>query len=198
MQSRMDTLGVAFRPHVKTAKCLPVAHLQRDAGARGITVSTLKEAEEFFGAGFDDILYAVGLTPNKFAHVQALRQRGCSLKVIVDSAEAARALVQTGQPFEVLIEVDTDGQRAGVAPDSGLLLQIGLMLHGSAARLAGVMTHAGGSYGLHTPDALAAFAEQERCRCVPRPGVCAPPGCRARSSASARHPPRSLLRTSKA
>jgi threo-3-hydroxy-D-aspartate ammonia-lyase len=166
MQSRMDTLGVAFRPHVKTAKCLPIARLQRDAGARGITVSTLKEAEEFFHAGFDDILYAVGLTPNKFAHVQALQQRGCALKVIVDSAEAAQAMVQTGQHFEVLIEVDTDGQRAGVAPDSGLLLQIGHVLHGSAARLAGVMTHAGGSYGLYTPEALAAFAEQERWRCV--------------------------------
>jgi D-serine deaminase-like pyridoxal phosphate-dependent protein len=166
MQARMDALGVAFRPHVKTAKCLPIARLQRDAGARGITVSTLKEAEEFFGAGFDDILYAVGLSPNKFDHVQALQQRGCALKVIVDSVEAAQALVDTGRAFEVLIEVDTDGQRAGVAPDTGLLLQIGRTLHGSAARLAGVMTHAGGSYGLHTPGALAAFAEQERSRCV--------------------------------
>ncbi len=63
MQARMDALGVAFRPHVKTAKCLEVAQLQHAAGARGITVSTLKEAETFFAAGFDDILYAVGIAP---------------------------------------------------------------------------------------------------------------------------------------
>ena len=51
MQSRMDALGVKLRPHVKTSKCLEVVRRQREAGARGITVSTLKEAEEFFAAG---------------------------------------------------------------------------------------------------------------------------------------------------
>jgi Alanine racemase, N-terminal domain len=60
MQRRMDALGVSFRPHVKTSKCLDVARRQRDAGACGITVSTLKEAEEFFDGGFDDILWCEG------------------------------------------------------------------------------------------------------------------------------------------
>lgn len=50
MQSRMNALGVAFRPHVKTAKCVEVARQQQDAGARGITVSTPKEAQAFFKA----------------------------------------------------------------------------------------------------------------------------------------------------
>ena len=48
MQSRMDSLGVSFRPHVKTSKCVAVTQAQIQAGARGITVSTLKEAEQFF------------------------------------------------------------------------------------------------------------------------------------------------------
>ena len=59
MQSRISALGARLRPHVKTAKCLPVADLQMVAGAQGITVSTLKEAEVFFDAGITDILYAV-------------------------------------------------------------------------------------------------------------------------------------------
>jgi D-serine deaminase-like pyridoxal phosphate-dependent protein len=50
MQQRMDALGVRLRPHVKTTKCIEVARRQRDAGAVGITVSTLKEAEQFFAA----------------------------------------------------------------------------------------------------------------------------------------------------
>ena len=41
MQEHLDRLGVRFRPHVKTAKCLPVARRQIEAGARGITVSTV-------------------------------------------------------------------------------------------------------------------------------------------------------------
>jgi hypothetical protein len=65
MQARMNTLGVAFRPHVKTSKCTPVARAQQAAGARGITVSTLKEASAFFADGFTDILYAVGMVPAK-------------------------------------------------------------------------------------------------------------------------------------
>ena len=51
MQARMNALGVKFRPHVKTTKCNQVVQAQLDAGAQGITVSTLKEAEQFFAAG---------------------------------------------------------------------------------------------------------------------------------------------------
>ena len=166
MQQRMNALGVRLRPHVKTAKSLAVARLQRDAGARGITVSTLKEAEQFFAAGFDDILYAVCIAPGKLPAVQALRERGCRLTVLVDSVAAAQAVVAGGHRFDVMIEIDTDGHRAGVKPDDDLLLAIGRTLHDGGATLVGVMTHAGASYELNTPEALAAMAEQERSRCV--------------------------------
>ena len=65
MQRRVAALGVSFRPHVKTAKSVEVA--QRLTPTRGgpITVSTLKEAEQFFAHGFTDILYAVGIAPAK-------------------------------------------------------------------------------------------------------------------------------------
>src|SRR5262249_10686901 len=82
MQQHVDALGVAFRPHVKTSKCLPVVQAQRAAGARGITVSTLKEAEQFFEAGIADVLYAVCVVPAKLPQVLALRERGCELKII--------------------------------------------------------------------------------------------------------------------
>lgn len=170
MATRVEALNVALRPHVKTAKCVEVATLQRAAGARGITVSTLREAEEHFAAGFDDILYAVGITPNKLEHVLALRRRGCQLTVILDSTEAADVVVGLGRAhhhhFEVLIEVDVDGHRAGVPPGSPLLVQIGRRLHGGGAKLKGVMTHGGGSYSARGHEELLAFAEQERSRCV--------------------------------
>jgi D-serine deaminase-like pyridoxal phosphate-dependent protein len=92
MQSRTDALGVRLRPHVKTTKCVEIGRRQRVAGARGITVSTLKEAEQFFAAGFDDVLYAVGFVPGKLERVRALRDDGCRLTVIVDSLDAAGAL----------------------------------------------------------------------------------------------------------
>ena len=168
MQSRMDTLGVRFRPHVKTSKCVDVARRQLAAGARGITVSTLKEADQFFQAGFEDILYAVSLAPQKVAAALDLRRRGCQLQVVVDSMAAARALTQqaAGEPVPVLIEVDVDGHRGGVAPGSPLLPEIGRHLHEQGLQLLGVMAHAGSSYDQQTPAQLQAIAEQERAQSV--------------------------------
>lgn len=169
MQSRMNGLGVAFRPHVKTTKCLPIAKAQIEAGARGITVSTLKEAEQFFAAGVQDILYAVGMAAPKLRQAAKLISEGCTLKIIADSADAASAIAtyssQYGVKFEVWIEIDTDSHRSGVKPESDDLLEIGRILNNAGA-LGGVMTHAGGSYALNTPEALQAMAEQERSRCV--------------------------------
>ena len=92
MQQRMNALGVTFRPHVKTTKCLDVVRAQVAAGAQGITVSTLKEAEAFFAAGITDILYAVGIVATKLPRAMALHRQGCSLKLVVDNVEAASAV----------------------------------------------------------------------------------------------------------
>ncbi len=170
MQSRMNALGVNLRPHVKTSKCIDVARRQIAAGARGITVSTLKEAEQFFAAGITDVLYAVGMVPSKLPQAKALRDRGCDLKIIVDSVEAATAVAAFGRAhehvFEVWLEVDTDGHRAGLAPEGDALIATGRALHEGGMKLGGVMTHAGASYELNTSAALEAMAEQERSRCV--------------------------------
>lgn len=55
MAARGRDAGVAIRPHVKTHKIPEVAALQRDAGARGLTIG---EAEAFAKAGFDDLFIA--------------------------------------------------------------------------------------------------------------------------------------------
>ncbi|MCC8394613.1 DSD1 family PLP-dependent enzyme [Paraburkholderia sp. MMS20-SJTR3] len=170
MQARMNTLGVAFRPHVKTTKSIDVVRAQLAAGARGITVSTLKEAEAFFAAGVTDILYAVGIVPSKLPRALALRRQGCDLKLVVDNPTAAAALAafgdQHGERFEAWIEIDTDGHRSGIQPEQQTLLDVGRILHENGVTVGGVMTHAGSSYELNTPDALAALAEQERAGCV--------------------------------
>ncbi len=170
MQQRMDALGVRFRPHVKTTKCIEVAKAQQAAGARGITVSTLKEAEQFFAAGFSDILYAVGMAPHRLPHALELRRRGCALGIITDGIESARAIADfgraNGEAFDVLIEVDTDGHRSGIRPEEDRLLEVARVLHDGGMRLGGVMTHAGSSYDFDTPKALRAVAEQERAGCV--------------------------------
>ena len=171
MQQQMNSLGVHFRPHVKTSKCLPVVQAQIAAGAQGITVSTLKEAEQFFAAGITDILYAVGMTAGKLPKVLALRRQGCQLKIITDNATSAADIAafgkEHGESFEVWIEIDCDGHRSGIKPDdTAQLLAVARVLQAGGMRLGGVITHAGSSYELNTPEALSAMAEQERAGCV--------------------------------
>ncbi|MBS0361785.1 MAG: alanine racemase [Proteobacteria bacterium] len=155
---------VAFRPHLKTAKSLDVADLV-SPGRGPITVSTLKEAEVFAAHGFRDIVYAVGVAPDKLPRVAALNAAGARTRVILDNLQAAAAVAdfgrEAGRIVPTLIEVDTDGHRGGVRPHDPVLLRIGEVLAVVGA-LEGVLTHAGGSYGARTPDELAAFAETER------------------------------------
>ncbi|CAG9249364.1 D-threo-3-hydroxyaspartate dehydratase [Burkholderia cepacia] len=170
MQAHLDALGVRFRPHVKTTKCTHVVDAQIAAGAQGVTVSTLKEAEQFFAHGIRDIVYAVGMVPAKLGQALALRRQGCDLKLVTDSLPAAHAIAEFGRAhgerFEVWIEVDVDGHRSGIPPDAGLLIDVGRALVDGGLVLGGVLAHAGSSYDYSTPEALAAIAEQERSRTV--------------------------------
>ena len=165
MQCRMNDLGVRLRPHVKTSKCLDVAKAQIAAGAQGITVSTLKEAEQFFEAGVKDILYAVGMAPSKLSRALALCQRGCDLKLITDNVMSAREIVEFGRMhnhvFEVWIEIDTDGHRSGIAPEDDLLLEVARTLHDGGMQVGGVMTHAGSSYDYDRREDLRRIAKLE-------------------------------------
>lgn len=171
MQQRIAALGVAFRPHVKTAKCLPVARAMLGADTGPITVSTLREADEFAAAGFTDITYAVGISANKLAHVARLLESGVTLKVILDSVDAARAVVAAADglaaPLGVLIEIDTDAHRAGIAPtDAAQLAAVAAALQHPKVHLQGVLTHLGASYEACSAAALQAAAEQERAGAV--------------------------------
>ena len=166
MRDQLARLKVAFRPHVKTAKCVEVALAMSGGVAGPITASTLREADYFADNGFTDILYAVGITANKMGHVASLLGRGIKLTLILDNLDAAHALVQASAALSVsvhaLIEIDCDGHRAGILPDSPELLAVAQILSAGGVIVAGVMTHAGGSYDCRSDAALRAMAEQER------------------------------------
>lgn len=165
--ARIRSLGAQLRPHVKTHKAIEVARMQRAAGMRGITVSTLAEARAFAAHGFDDITYAVPVEPGKFAAVTAMVAAGTRLAVITDDldvpgplADAARA---AGVTLDVYVKVDCGYHRCGVDPEGpdflGLARRIG---ERTPLRLAGLVAHAGHSYKARGVEAVRAVARQER------------------------------------
>jgi D-serine deaminase-like pyridoxal phosphate-dependent protein len=151
--------NVALRPHMKTAKSIDVARLALEGQPGGITVSTLAEAEYFAAHGISDILYAVGITPQKLDQVAKLNTAGAQIIVVTDDPDTAPAIAAHPQPVRTLIEIDTGESRGGVAPDSDVLLEIAERL---GPRLAGVMTHAGHSYSARSTDEITQIAENER------------------------------------
>lgn len=166
LSERVANLGAMLRPHLKTAKSIDIAKRLFPGGAGPITVSTLAEAEYFAGLGFRDIVYAVGLAPQKAERALQLRHAGVDLKVILDTVEQAKGLGTAGRAMGIvpsaLIEIDSDDHRGGLAPDDPLLGEVAAALSQSNVHLAGVLTHAGESYNLSDPESLAAAAENER------------------------------------
>ena len=166
MRAKLGGLGVRMRPHVKTNKCLEVARHFFDEGSGPITVSTLREARFFLDKGFRDLLYGVAIAPNKFAQAAELVALGAALTLVLDSAQTASLLADYarahGQRFDVLLEIDCDGHRSGLPPDSPMIVEIAQILRRGGIEVKGVMTHAGNSYNSKTTDEIEACANQER------------------------------------
>lgn len=166
MRARADALKVTLRPHLKTAKSAKVAELCH-GGTRGpITVSTLAEAGYFAKAGFRDITYAVPIAPQKLTQVAAIMKDGVDLKVITDNLAVAEATAAKGRElgvtFRALIKIDCGLGRAGILPDAPELLPLAAALSQPGAALAGVLTHAGHSYGAKSIAEIERIAEEER------------------------------------
>ncbi|KAI8904494.1 hypothetical protein DFJ77DRAFT_480410 [Powellomyces hirtus] len=85
--------GVCARVHVKTHKTIEGALLQLGDTLKSIMVSTLAEARYFAASGlFQDILYAVPLSPDKIQEVHQLAQLVDQFHVFVDNDTIIDAL----------------------------------------------------------------------------------------------------------
>jgi D-serine deaminase-like pyridoxal phosphate-dependent protein len=149
--------GVALRPHVKTHKSPQIARLQLEAGASGLTVATVAEAEVFADAGCTDLFvaYPLWVDAPKGARVRALAER-VALTVGVDSVEGARALAAQAPGTPVLVEVDSGHHRSGVPPTTAGEVAESAARAGLDVR--GVFTFPGHSYA---PGLQADVAGQE-------------------------------------
>jgi D-serine deaminase-like pyridoxal phosphate-dependent protein len=143
--------GVALRPHVKTHKSLALARLQLDAGAAGITVGTIGEAEAMVYGGIDDVFvgYPVWVDGPKADRLRRLHERS-SLTVGVDSPDSARllaaAVAGSGRgPLRVLVELDSGARRSGVAGPAEAVA-VARAARDAGLDVVGVFTHGGHGY----------------------------------------------------
>ncbi|MBT2596878.1 D-TA family PLP-dependent enzyme [Arthrobacter sp. ISL-72] len=163
MASAVRAKGLNLRPHAKTHKIPEIAARQMAAGASGLTVATIGEAEVFAAAGVEDIFiaYPLWLSPQKADRLLRL-SRTARIAVGVDSAEGATVLGVTlgngAGNVAVLVEVDSGHHRSGVRPEA--VAPVAEAAARAGLKVTGVFTFPGHSYAPGMP-AEAARQEQQ-------------------------------------
>lgn len=163
MAAVVEGKGMNLRPHVKTHKIPQIAALQLAAGAVGLTVATIGEAEIFVDHGATDVFiaYPLWVTPH---HARRLIQLSATARVAIgtDSVEATRAmgkaLSNARDKIEILVEIDSGHHRSGVSPSAAV--EVARSAAEAGLRVTGVFTFPGHSYAPGMP-VKAADQEQE-------------------------------------
>ncbi|TVQ36856.1 MAG: DSD1 family PLP-dependent enzyme [Geminicoccaceae bacterium] len=140
--------GVALRPHAKTHKSADIARLQLAAGALGVCVAKLGEAEALAAAGIDRLTVTAPLIGRrKLARLQRLAGRVASLMVVVDDLDAAAALAAAvagrSTPLDCLVDLDVGLGRTGLSEPTAVCRLARFVEEHPALRYAGVQAYAG-------------------------------------------------------
>ena len=148
----MDQRGIAVRPHAKTHKSVAVARRQLAAGARGITVGTIGEAEVFAEAGIDDLFlaYPIWAGGSKGDRVRALHDAAAGVPRRGRLGRTGpggwrRRSHGVGRPLRVLVEVDPGLHRTGV-PSPDVAVEVARAARDAGLEVIGVFSHGGHGY----------------------------------------------------
>lgn len=147
-----------LRPHAKMHKSAKFGRLQLQAGAVGLCVQTVGEAEALAAGGINDLFISNQVvSATKLRRVAALahqlRGRGGQLAIAVDSFEGVERLAQamqlTNAVIDVFVEVDIGQGRCGVAPGEPALQLAQLVARRSSSlRFAGLQAYHGSAQHL--------------------------------------------------
>jgi D-serine deaminase-like pyridoxal phosphate-dependent protein len=162
MAERVRALGGVFRPHAKSHKSGDVARRQLAAGAIGVTVATLREAEVMVDSGVEDILLAY--PPVGDARLDAIERiaERCRLTVSCSEAGHVRALADRALAIDYYWEIDSGTGRLGTPPGMATADAIEQAVSFAGPRFAGLMTFAGHAYGVVEPELRRTIAAEEQ------------------------------------
>lgn len=139
--------GVRLRPHAKMHKSAAIAKAQITAGAVGVCVQKLSEAEVLADAGIADIYISNEvIDAAKLMRVATLAGR-IELAIAVDSIlgvdRLAEACAAAGSAPSVFVEIDVGQGRCGVSPAAAGALAHHVVSRG--LRFAGLQAYQGGA-----------------------------------------------------
>jgi len=147
MAGTFREFGVGWRPHTKAIKIPALAHKLLAAGAHGVTVAKLSEAEVMAAAGIRDILITGPVVgPKKVARLACLAKYADPIAV-VDCIDHIEALDAAGREYGVqiraVVEVDIGLQRVGTQPGEPTVELARKLLDREGVRFVGLMAWEG-------------------------------------------------------
>lgn len=114
MSKKATKLEIILRPHFKTHQSLEVGRWFREAGIKGITVSSVDMASYFASDGWDDITIAFPFYPLQILALCKLEKQA-SLRLFVNRTEDLELLSKNlARPFKVILEIDPGFGRSGI------------------------------------------------------------------------------------
>src|SRR5262245_5147583 len=137
-----------FRPHAKTHKCPAIAQRQMTAGARGICVATVPEAEAMAAAGIRGLLLTSPIVDaGKIGRIVALATGGADIMLSVGSRRQASLLAEAAEAarvdIPVLIDLDVGDRRTGSLPSEPAVELARQIVRSKRLQIQGVQAYAG-------------------------------------------------------
>ena len=122
MASDVKSRGANWRPHAKASKTPALAHKEISAGAIGVAVAKVGEAEVMAANGVRDIMIANQVVgPIKTRRLAALCRHAdviASVDSLVNARELSAAASSAGSTIRVVVEVNSGMERCGVDPSA--------------------------------------------------------------------------------
>ncbi|HET8576404.1 MAG TPA: DSD1 family PLP-dependent enzyme [Methylomirabilota bacterium] len=148
MADHVKAAGKKLRPHAKTHKCPEIARRQIAAGAVGVCVAKVGEAEVMAAAGIRNLLITTEVVgPEKVGRLLKVLERQPETLVVVDNpvnvTELGKAVAQAGRVLNVLVDVEVGGRRTGIEPGEPALDLGRLVTAQPALNLRGLQGYAG-------------------------------------------------------
>lgn len=158
MQQYADKHEVDLRPHTKTHKMPKLAERQKRAGAVGITVAKVGEAEVMAEAGLDDIFIANQIIGrSKVGRIRNLSEY-INISFGVDSVYSVKEIDDVfdgaDKKAEVLIEIEVGEKRSGIIEEHDFIELLEEIKNSTNVRFKGIFSHDGHTYKAATIDEL--------------------------------------------
>ncbi len=164
MKAKADVNQVNLRPHFKTHQSTRIGELFREVGVKTITVSSVKMAEYFVQAGWQDVLIAFPLNWREMDIINRLAKK-CTLAVLVDNASSMKFLSQNvQQPLGVWVKIDTGLHRTGIwwEAEEEILSLVTAIQNVPVLEYRGILTHAGHTYQTSSAGEAREYARTSR------------------------------------